>query len=65
MRGNTVGISTFLSYVLRHKPDAIGIELDDAGWVSVDELLAATARNGQAISRDQLGSVVATNDKRG
>jgi hypothetical protein len=30
--------STFLSYVLRHEPDAVGISLDSQGWVSVHEL---------------------------
>lgn len=60
---HTVEISKFLSYVLRHKPEAIGIALDDEGWVDVDELLGAAARNGKLISRELLAEVVATNDK--
>lgn len=55
--------SKFLSLVLRHRPDAIGIALDDAGWVGVDELLAACARHGQPISPELLRQVVETNDK--
>jgi hypothetical protein len=43
--GMTEAISKQLSYVLRHRPDAIGIALDRAGWVGVDELLAAVARH--------------------
>ncbi len=31
-------ISKFLSYVLRHKPDAIGLELDAEGWAYIPEL---------------------------
>lgn len=31
--------SKFLSYVLRHEPQAIGLELDSQGWASVDELI--------------------------
>jgi putative RNA 2'-phosphotransferase len=52
-------MSKRLSYVLRHRPDAVGLTLDDAGWVDVDALLAALD-----IPRDQLEHVVATNDKR-
>ncbi len=55
--------SKFLSYVLRHKPEAIGITLDDQGWIGVDELLVAAARHGKAITRELLDKVVATNDK--
>ena len=33
-------LSKFLSYVLRHKPDSIGVEMDSAGWVNIEELLA-------------------------
>lgn len=56
-------ISKSLSYVLRHRPDTIGIELDAAGWVDVEDLLAALARAGRKVSRDQLDEVVTTNDK--
>jgi putative RNA 2'-phosphotransferase len=64
MSNQNVEISKFLSYVLRHKPDAIGIALGEEGWVAVDALLAAAARHGKSISRDLLNEVVATNDKR-
>jgi putative RNA 2'-phosphotransferase len=57
-------ISKFLSLVLRHNPDEIGISLDDEGWTPVDTLLSAMARHGQQISREQLEEVVASNDKR-
>lgn len=56
-------ISKFLSYVLRHKPDAIGVELDEAGWIDIDLLLEECAAHGTAISRVQLDEVVATSDK--
>ena len=44
--------------MLRHRPDSVGLALDDAGWVDVDDLLAALR-----ISRPQLDEVVARNDK--
>ena len=56
-------ISKFLSLVLRHKPDAIGISLDDAGWIDVPTLLAAAARHGMNFSRDELAQVVTSSDK--
>jgi putative RNA 2'-phosphotransferase len=60
----TVKTSKLLSRVLRHDPAAIGITLDEAGWVRVDTLLAAIARRGTRLSRSELDHVVETNDKR-
>ncbi len=54
MTGDLSATSRFLSYVLRHNPSAIGASLDEAGWVSIDILLAAAARHGHSISRDAL-----------
>jgi putative RNA 2'-phosphotransferase len=55
--------SRFLSYVLRHRPETVGLELDEGGWVRVDELLAACRRHGRPISRAQLEAVVRSSDK--
>lgn len=60
----TKRISKYLARHLRHDPARIGITLDAEGWVGVDELLAAAARDGLRISRAELEHVVATNDKR-
>jgi putative RNA 2'-phosphotransferase len=57
-------ISKFLSLVLRHQPQRIGLVPDAAGWVAVAELLEKAARAGRAITRAQLDEVVATNDKK-
>ena len=35
-----------LSYVLRHRPDEIGIKLDCVDWVSVNVLLIQAAERG-------------------
>lgn len=56
-------LSKFLSYVLRHRPDAIGLELDDGGWVEVEALLRLGRVDGKAITRAELDEVVATNAK--
>jgi putative RNA 2'-phosphotransferase len=56
--------SKALSYVLRHRPSSIGVELDSAGWVGIADLLAAFARGGRPIPRDLLDRVVEGTDKR-
>jgi putative RNA 2'-phosphotransferase len=60
---NAVQTSKFLSLVLRHKPDEIGITLDSAGWVDVDELLRACGAHGKNISHEQLEEIIASSDK--
>ena len=60
----TTHISKFLSLVLRHKPDEVGITLDEAGWVDVDVLLAACARHNVPFTLAELHAVVSTNDKK-
>ncbi len=64
MNPQAVKISKFLSLVLRHEPERIGIALDAAGWTSVNELLAACRAHGNSISLEQLQEVVADNDKK-
>lgn len=59
-------ISKFLSYVLRHQPDAIGITLDREGWVDISTLIAAaaTATDGKLLDRNFIETVVTTSDKK-
>jgi len=63
MDKNLVSVSKFLSLVLRHQPDVIGLALSNTGWVSVDALLEAAARHGNPLSRELLDEVVFSNDK--
>lgn len=56
--------SRLLSLVLRHRPDKIGIRLDDAGWVTVNDLLDALGRHGHPLTYRELRRLVASNDKR-
>lgn len=59
-----VKASKFLSLVLRHQPERIGVTLDEGGWADVDALLAACAAHGRRLSRAELDHVVATNNKK-
>lgn len=54
-------ISKFLSYVLRHKPAAIGLNLDQEGWANIEELIE---KADIRFSRDMLLEVVATSEKK-
>ncbi len=57
-------VSKFLSYVLRHHPEAIGITLDREGWVDIGTLLAQAAAHGRRVNKSLLHEVVATSDKK-
>jgi putative RNA 2'-phosphotransferase len=59
-----VQASKFLSFLLRHQPQAIGLALDAEGWGSVDELIAGAARQGRQLSRELIEQIVTTNDKK-
>ena len=48
-------ISKSLSYVLRHRPDTVGIELETGGWVSVEMLISAFRREGKHLTPQILG----------
>lgn len=54
-------ISKFLSLVLRHKPEEIGIVLDSNGWASINEIISKT--NEYNLDFDKIKEVVETNDK--
>ena len=60
---STTKKSKFLSLILRHQPEKIGLVLDDAGWTSVTELLAKLAEHNHGMNREELEHVVTTNDK--
>ena len=64
MADRTVRISKFLSLVLRHQPEKIGIALDSHGWVPVSELLKACQEHGLPLTMEELRAVVKTNDKK-
>ena len=57
-------ISKFLSLVLRHKPETIGIELDPNGWTDIHLLIEKSSEYGIPFNRDVLFNIVETNAKR-
>lgn len=54
--------SKFISLILRHKPEVIGITLDEHGWANVDELIAGVAKTHE-FNADILEEIVRTDEK--
>ena len=63
-RKRNTKLSKLLSYVLRHKPDSIGIELDKEGWTDVNDLILKINKHGHSIDTAVLEDVVQTCDKK-
>jgi putative RNA 2'-phosphotransferase len=57
-------ISKFLSLVLRHQPELIGIELDEQGWTDVNTLIEKMNSRGFVLDKDILQQVIETNSKK-
>ena len=51
---NHVRLSKFLSFVLRHEPESIGLVLDRQGWAPIDRLIELANARGKALSRPLL-----------
>ena len=57
-------ISKLMSLVLRHKPEEIGLTLDENGWANVEELISKINAKGINVTNDIIREVVSTNDKK-
>lgn len=57
-----ITLSRFLSLILRHKPETIGIKLDNHGWANVDELIKKMSKE-KHITKDILEYIVEHDDK--
>lgn len=56
--------SKFLSLILRHKPETIGVSLDANGWIDIDILIEKMNDYGRKINREELLFVVENNPKK-
>ena len=54
--------SKFISLILRHKPETIGITLDEHGWANVSELIAGVSKTHR-LSMEDLERIVAEDEK--
>lgn len=55
-------VSKFIALILRHKPETIGITLDEHGWANVDELIEGISKT-YPIDVAILEEIVATDNK--
>lgn len=55
--------SKFLSYVLRHQPEAIGLTLAQDGWVDIDKLILHANQHGEPLDQALIKQIVASSDK--
>jgi putative RNA 2'-phosphotransferase len=60
---NLVSESKFLSLILRHKPETIGLTLDDNGWADLGELIEKAKIHHHFLSPEIIGEIVASSDK--
>lgn len=58
-------LSKFISMILRHKPQVIGITLDEHGWANVNELIKGINETGEEVefSKATLEKIVKTDKK--
>lgn len=59
-----VQISRFLSYILRHSPESIGLSLDEQGWGEISQLILLAQKKGTQLTLELINDVVKTNDKK-
>ena len=62
MKMNLTSTSKFVSLILRHKPETIGIQLDEHGWANVDGLIAGISKT-RKFNREILEEIVWTDNK--
>ena len=55
-------VSKYLTYILRHEPEAIGLKLDPNGYLNIDELVRGANASGKSITKDQVHEVVAASE---
>lgn len=56
--------SKFISLILRHRPDTVGITLDEHGWADVQELIKGISQaKGNYLDMDILEEIVRTDEK--
>ena len=59
---NNQDISRFIALILRHKPDSIGITLDEHGWANVNDLINGINKT-TPFTMDLLEEIVQTDNK--
>lgn len=61
---NLQEVSKFVALILRHKPETIGIVLDDHGYANVEELIDGVAAHYKGFNRAYLEKIVSIDEKK-
>ena len=58
------GLSMYMSFLLRHHPESIGLDMDEHGWVFVDQLIKGINDGGKyTLDLERLERIVAEDSK--
>ncbi|MDK0618977.1 RNA 2'-phosphotransferase [Clostridium perfringens] len=63
MKNNDSKISKYISLILRHKPEEIGLKLDEHGYLSVLDLIEGINKSYKGFSMDDLERIVREDSK--
>ncbi|WP_225084759.1 RNA 2'-phosphotransferase [Pectobacterium colocasium] len=64
MNKKSTDISKFLSYILRHQPESIGLSLDKEGWAVINDLILCAAEEGYTLDNNIIHSIVNNSNKK-
>ena len=64
MKNDDITLGKFISLILRHKPETIGITLDREGWADTRQLIEGINAAGHTIDMETLERIVRENDKK-
>lgn len=64
MNKKNADISKFLSYILRHQPEFIGLSLDKEGWALINELIICSVKAGYVLDNNIISSILDESEKK-
>jgi putative RNA 2'-phosphotransferase len=64
MNVNIVTASKFLSLLLRHKPETIGLSLDSEGWAEIEDIVRLAAGGRTPLTKKLIEEITAKCDKK-
>jgi len=64
MNNRLTKISKYMSFVLKHHPEKIGLKLDAERWASVEELVKNANSKGKSITQAQVREVVELDERK-
>lgn len=62
-RSERISLSKYLSYLLRHHPESLDLEMDRHGWVRISELTEKARAEGTELGRERIRRLMEESDK--